>query len=195
MADLIEPLSDEQLATSSLCAGWDVKTVAAHVVSTIDDGLPTFLRFAARRGSLDRAIDELARRRAEASAPAIASALRQCADHPVDPPLFGPLDPLADVLVHLGDICTPLGIDYEPDAELVQLALDFLTGPWPFGFVQFRLLRRLSLYARDIDQRWGDGLEVAGTAQALMMSITGRGAWLRDLDGPGVAVLRRRLSA
>jgi uncharacterized protein (TIGR03083 family) len=120
MADLIEPLSDEQLATSSLCAGWDVKTVAAHVVSTIDDGLPTFLRFAARRGSLDRAIDELARRRAEASAPAIASALRQCADHPVDPPLFGPLDPLADVLVHLGDICTPLGIDYEPDAELVR---------------------------------------------------------------------------
>ena len=57
MADLVDALCDEQLATPSLCAGWDVKTVAAHVISTIDDGLPTF-RLAARRRSLDRAIDE-----------------------------------------------------------------------------------------------------------------------------------------
>jgi uncharacterized protein (TIGR03083 family) len=148
MADLVDALSDEQLATPSLCAGWDVKTVAAHVISTIDDGLPTFLRLAARRRSLDRAIDELARQRAGASAFEIASVLRQYADRPVDPPLFGPLDPLADVLVHLGDISIPLDIDYQPDPELVKLALDFLTGPWPFGFVPFRLLRGLSLYAR-----------------------------------------------
>jgi len=77
MADLVDALSDEQLATPSLCAGWDVKTVAAHVISTIDDGLPTFLRLAARRRSLDRAIDELARQRAGASAFEIASVLRQ----------------------------------------------------------------------------------------------------------------------
>jgi uncharacterized protein (TIGR03083 family) len=195
MADLVDTMNDEQLAAPSLCAGWDVKTVAAHVISTIDDGLPTFLRLAARRRSLDRAIDELARRRAESSAPEIASALRQYADHPVDPPLFGPLDTLADVLVHLGDISVPLGIDYHPDAELVKLALDFLTGPWPFGFVRFRLLRGLSLYARDVDQRWGEGLAVAGPALALMMTITGRTAWIGDLNGPGVAELRRRLSA
>ena len=195
MADLVDALCDEQLATPSLCAGWDVKTVAAHVISTIDDGLPTFLRLAARRRSLDRAIDELARQRAGASAFEIASALRQYADRPVDPPLFGPLDPLADVLVHLGDISIPLDIDYQPDPELVKLALDFLTGPWPFGFVPFRLLRGLSLYARDVDRRWGDGPEIAGPAVALMMTITGRSACLRELHGPGVAVLRSRLSA
>ena len=191
----VDALCDEQLATPSLCAGWDVKTVAAHVISTIDDGLPTFLRLAARRRSLDRAIDELARQRAGASAFEIASALRQYADRPVDPPLFGPLDPLADVLVHLGDISIPLDIDYQPYPELVKLALDFLTGPWPFGFVPFRLLRGLSLYARDVDRRWGDGPEIAGPAVALMMTITGRSACLRELDGPGVAVLRSRLSA
>jgi uncharacterized protein (TIGR03083 family) len=194
MAGLVDTLSDEQLAAPSLCAGWDVKTVAAHVISTIDDGLPTFLRLAARRRSLNRAIDELARQRAAATAPEIASALRRYADHPVDPPLFGPLDPLADVLVHLGDVSNPLGIDYHPDAELVKLALDFLTGPWPFGFVRLRLLRGLSLYARDVDHRWGDGLEVAGPAVGLMMTITGRTAWIGDLTGPGVPVLRDRLS-
>jgi hypothetical protein len=42
VADLIADLDDAQLATPSLCAGWDVKTVAAHLVSTLTDGLPGF---------------------------------------------------------------------------------------------------------------------------------------------------------
>ena len=33
IAALIDGLDDAQLATQSLCAGWDVKTVAAHLVS------------------------------------------------------------------------------------------------------------------------------------------------------------------
>lgn len=37
-ASLINGLDDAQLATPSLCLGWDVKTVAAHVVSTVLDG-------------------------------------------------------------------------------------------------------------------------------------------------------------
>jgi uncharacterized protein (TIGR03083 family) len=43
---------DAQLATPSLCAGWDVKTVAAHIVSTVTDGTSAFLRLAVRRGSM-----------------------------------------------------------------------------------------------------------------------------------------------
>jgi uncharacterized protein (TIGR03083 family) len=93
IASLIDDLDDTQLAKPSLCAGWDIKTVAAHVVSTIADGLPVFLRLAVRRASLARAIDELARRRAQLPAAEIATSLRQCADRPISPPLFGPLDP------------------------------------------------------------------------------------------------------
>jgi uncharacterized protein (TIGR03083 family) len=194
IADLLDDLSDDQLATPSLCAGWDVKTVAAHVLSTVADGLPIFLRLAVRRRSLDRAIDELARQRARASAPEIAAELRHYACCPVDPPLFGPLDPLADVLVHLGDITIPLGLTYQPNPRLVTLALDFLSGRWPFGFVQFGLLRGISLYARDIDVRWGIGNEVSGRAAELMMTVTGRTACIDSLDGPGLALLRKRLS-
>lgn len=42
IADLIDDLDDAQLATMSLCAGWDVKTVAAHLVSVFAD---SFLGF------------------------------------------------------------------------------------------------------------------------------------------------------
>jgi uncharacterized protein (TIGR03083 family) len=37
IAALIDGLDDAQLATQSLCAGWDVKTVAAHLVSDFAD--------------------------------------------------------------------------------------------------------------------------------------------------------------
>ncbi len=135
IASLLDGLDAAQLATPSLCAGWDVKTVAAHAVSTATDGTPTFLRLALRRKSMARAIDELARRRAELPAAEIIASLRQCADRRIDPPLFGPLDPLADVLVHSGDIRIPLGLPFQPDPQRAALAMDFLTGWWPFGFV------------------------------------------------------------
>ena len=95
------------MATPSLCAGWDVKTVGAHIVSTVLDGTPAFLRLAVRRGGLSRAIDELARRGGQAPGADIVAGLRGCADRRVSPPLFGPLDPLADVLVHGGRSTAP----------------------------------------------------------------------------------------
>jgi uncharacterized protein (TIGR03083 family) len=80
IARLLDGLDPAQLATPSLCAGWDVKTVAAHVVSTVTDGTPAFLRLALRRGSMARAIDELARRGAQLPAAEVAASLHQCAD-------------------------------------------------------------------------------------------------------------------
>ncbi|MGH3675078.1 MAG: maleylpyruvate isomerase family mycothiol-dependent enzyme [Mycobacterium sp.] len=193
IAGLLDSLDDSQLATPSLCEGWDVKTVAAHLVSVFADSFGVFMRTAARRGSMARAIDELARRRAELPAGEIADTLCRCADHPLSPPLFGPLDPLADILVHSGDIRIPLNLPYKPDPELVALALDFLTGPWPFGFVPLGRLHGLSLYGTDVGLCWGKGAEIRGPAMALMMCVSGRTVLLDKLDGPGLPLLRRRL--
>jgi uncharacterized protein (TIGR03083 family) len=195
IASLIEGLDDTQLATPSLCAGWDIKTVAAHVVSTIADGLPVFLRLAVRRASLARAIDELARRRAQTTAAEIAASLRRYADRRISPPLFGPLDPLADVLVHSGDIRIPLGLPFNPNPVRAALALDFLTGPWPFGFVPLGQLRGIRLQSTDIDRAWGKGAEIRGSVAALMMTVAGRTSSLGMLEGAGLPRLRHRLAA
>jgi uncharacterized protein (TIGR03083 family) len=193
IADLVDCLDDSQLATQSLCAGWDVKTVAAHLVSVADDSFWMFQGTALRRLGLARAVDELARRRADAPASEIAAALRQYADRPTSPPLFGPLDPLADILVHGGDIRIPLGLPFTPDVERTARALDFLTIPWCFGFVPLGRLRGISLHATDIARAWGKGAEIRGPAAALMMSVAGRTPLLHQLDGPGVQLLRRRI--
>jgi hypothetical protein len=55
-------------------------------------------------------------------------------------------------------------------------------------------LRGICLRATDVDRTWGMGAEVRGPASALMMSACGRTALLNNLDGPGVPLLRHRLS-
>jgi uncharacterized protein (TIGR03083 family) len=194
IADLLDSLDEEALATPSLCAGWDVKTVAAHLVSVFADSFWTFQCAAVRYGGFNRAIDELARRRARTPAADIARTLRQRADHRLNPPVTGPLSGLTDVLVHGGDIRIPLGLPFRPDVEQVGWALDFLTGPRPLGFVPRGRLRGIALHSTDIGRSWGTGAEIHGPAALLMMAATGRVGVLGLLDGPGVAVLGKRLS-
>jgi uncharacterized protein (TIGR03083 family) len=194
IAALVDGLDDAQLATPSLCAGWDVKTVAAHLVSVFADSFWVFQWTAIRRGGVHRAIDQLARRRAQLPAVQIAESLRQGADHHLSPPVTGPLSGLTDVLVHDGDIRIPLGLPFDPDQRLVSLALDFLTGSRALGFVPFGRLRGIRLQAVDVDRTWGRGTEVRGPVRALMLAVTGRDALLDHLDGPGLPVLANRLT-
>jgi uncharacterized protein (TIGR03083 family) len=194
IADLIDDLDEAQLATPSLCAGWDVKTVAAHLVSILAEGTLRVTWLGARRGSPDRAIDELARRRAQRPAAEIAASLRDLADHRYwRPPPQAP-GLLAEVLAHSGDIRIPLGLPFEPDPQPTAIALDFLTGPVPIGLVPLGRLRGIRLQATDIDRTWGKGQEIRGRSAELLMAAVGRNAVLDALDGPGLPSLRQRIS-
>lgn len=193
IADLIETLDEEALQTPSLRAGWSVKTVAAHLVSVFSDSFWKFQLSAVRRRGINRAIDELAQRRARESVTDIVRDLRQGADHRLSPPITGPLSGLTDVLVHSGDIRIPLDLAFHPDDEAVGWALDFLTGPHPLGFVPRGRLRGIAIHGTDIGRTWGSGAEIRGPAALLMMAAAGRTDALAMLDGPGVTELRRRL--
>jgi uncharacterized protein (TIGR03083 family) len=203
IADLIDSLDEAQLATESLCTGWDVNTVAAHLASALADGtvrpMPVAmlrtLRLGLRRGSLTRVVDERARRRAQVPAAEIAATLRDLADHQYwYPPPQAASARLAEVLPHSGDIRIPLGLPFQPDPQLTATALDFLTGPWALGLVPWGRLRGLRLHATDIDRTWGKGQEIRGRAAELLMAAFGRTAVLDALDGPGLALLRQRIS-
>jgi uncharacterized protein (TIGR03083 family) len=194
IADLIDTLDEAQLATESLCVGWDVKTVGSHLVSALADGTVRTMLLGWRRGSFDRALDEMARRWAQLSAAEIAATLRALADRQYwRPPPHAP-GLLAEVLSHSGDIRIPLRLPFEPDRQLTSIALEFLTGPLPLGLVPRGRLRGIRWQPTDIDRTWGEGPEICGRAADLMMAAVGRGATLDALDGPGLALLCRRVS-
>src|SRR6201998_3046301 len=152
IADLIDDLDEAQLVTPSLCAGWDVKTVGAHLAVMLAGGIRRVMWLAARRGGdSDRAIDELARRSAQRQAAEIAASLRDLADHrywrppPQAPGLLG------EVLAHSGDLRSPLGLPFARDPKLTATPLDFLTGPGPTGLVRLGRLRGIRRQATDMD--------------------------------------------
>lgn len=196
LADLIDSLDDAQLATPSLCAGWDVRTVAGHLVAPLiltPRSLVTALVRA--RGSLDTANTLMARDVAERPPPELADLLRRHAGSRFAPPVTGPRAPLTDTLVHGGDIRLPLGIAHDPDHDAVRLCLEFVTTGRPVGFLPRGRLRGLRLAATDQDGAWGDGDAVTGRGIDLLMAACGRTATLPGLTGPGAALLAERIGA
>ena len=82
----------------------------------------------------------------------------------------------------------------ELDPQATVTALDFLTGPVPIGLVPLGRLRGIRLQAADMDKTWGKGKEIRGRAAELLMATVGRTAVLDALDGPGLSMLRQRIS-
>ena len=194
IADLIDSLDDSQLATESLCTGWDVKTVGSHLVSGLADGTTRAILLSWRRMNQGKAVDEMARRRVHWPAAKIAASLRDLADRQYWRPPPQPSGMLAEILCHSGDIRIPLGLPFEPDPQLTVIALDFLTGPVPIGLVPLRRLRGIRWHATDMDRSWGEGPVILGRAAELMMAAVGRTPVLDALDGPGLSLLRHRMS-
>jgi uncharacterized protein (TIGR03083 family) len=193
IAALVDSLDADQLATASLCAGWDVKTVAAHLVSDFADGFWGFMLSGLRHGGIDPGIDALARRRAQASAAEIAETLRCRADYRLSPPVTGPLSGLTDVLVHGADMRIPLGLAHRPNPLHVGRVLDFLTGRTQLGFFPRRRLRGIALHDDDTGRTWGGGDPIRGPGVALMLAVCGRTVAFDHLTGSGIEVLQSRL--
>ena len=175
VADLIDAIDARDPAlwsTPSLCAGWTIRNVAAHLThSTI--GMPRMLWEAARSGfRLNAVVDRLAV--ADTRMPAqIAVDMRAMVGSRRHPPGTTPLEPLTDVLVHAQDICIPLGIDRAMPADAAVAAADRV---WHTGF-PFHARRRLAgtrLVATDADFAVGEGREVVAPIREILLLLTGR---------------------
>ncbi|MGY1822085.1 maleylpyruvate isomerase family mycothiol-dependent enzyme [Geodermatophilus sp. SYSU D00079] len=188
-------LTSEQQATQSLCSGWSVRDVLAHLVVPLEVGIPKFvLAMLACRGNFDRANVRLAREQARRPFGEIIEVLRQKADSRFTPPGAGPEAPLTDLLVHGLDIRWPLGLPHDIPEERLHTSLTHLTAAPVGGVVARGTVDGLRFEATDIDWAHGSGPIVSGDAEALLLAITGRTAALTHLGGDGVPTLRGRLT-
>lgn len=196
-ADMFERLSPQEWRTPSLCAGWTVREIAAHLVHPLQDDLRlhrvlwTILRY---RGDLERVIDERTRAMAARPTGEIVALLRELAPTRMAPPFVGPGGQLADSCIHLRDAARPLGLDTTPTLPAWRAALDFLTSPQGTrGFLPRGRTAGLRLAATDQDWQWGSGEKVRGPSEALALALSGRPVVLDELSGPGAAILAGRI--
>ncbi|MBO8193328.1 maleylpyruvate isomerase family mycothiol-dependent enzyme [Streptomyces oryzae] len=174
LADLLDGLADADWEAPSLCAGWRVREVAAHMSFGFRSSRSQTLRELLRaRGSLHRMTDHCARRDAAAmSTAAIAAALRDNAHHPWKPPVGGLPAALGHDVVHGLDITVALGHGRRVPQERIRVLLDTIT-PRSLKFFGADL-DGIALRADDLDWSYGTGTPVSGAAQDLLLVAFGR---------------------
>jgi uncharacterized protein (TIGR03083 family) len=195
LADLLDTLSPEQLATPSLCGAWTVRDVAGHLVTPFALrarwAVPVLLRGGVHP---HRTLDLAAKTVANRPASELAGLLRANADNRFRLPLFGLPGMLTDIQVHGQDIRRPLGVPYDFGVERLRLTLNFLISGRAVLAATKKWRAGLRFEATDLDWAWGRGPVVRGQAEAVMLALTGRPVVLPELDGDGVRVLRDRLT-
>lgn len=183
LAAHLRTLSEEEWATPSLCAGWTVKDVAAHVISAPQltwretaKVLPQMLRH-----GYDGAIARDGRRRGAVPTEQLLADYERWAPVRRGPATVTSVEPLIDVLVHTQDILRPLGQRHEMPVEAAVVAADRARLLAPM--LGAGKVRRSRLVATDTDWARGPrrGPVVEGPVAELLMLLSGRPA---DVTGP-----------
>jgi uncharacterized protein (TIGR03083 family) len=194
LADFFDGLDEDQLQVRSLCDAWTVREVLGHLVMPLTRSLGGFLLQVGRaRGSLDRASEAVAGELARRPVGELTALLRDRADQHGKAPGMGPMGQMADGCLHLRDCARPLGLHDDVTLDDWRMLLDWLPSGVP-GLVPKRRAEGLQLVADDQDWSWGTGEVISGPSEAMAMALAGRMVALKDLHGPGVGLLRDRLS-
>lgn len=191
LADDLAGLSDEQWTTPSLCSGWTVHQVLAHQVATAKMTPGRFAgKFIGAGFNFNRmsAADVAAESR---GGPAATLASFRAAENRTTAPPGPKASWLGEALVHSEDIRRPLGIKRDYPAGAVTRAIAFYAGSNALIGGK-RRAEGLTLKATDTDWEMGSGPVVEGPAISLLLAVTGRGAAVTDLSGPGAAILASR---
>jgi uncharacterized protein (TIGR03083 family) len=194
LAAFLRTLTPEQWDTPSLCPDWTVRDVALHIVSYEELTAPglaaTFLRGGLRVGSVNKVA--LARYRALTTDDIIDVVERHQRPRGLTSGFKGGIA-LTDGTIHHQDIRRPLGLSRTiPEHRLVPVLNFSLSAP---TLPSKRNSKGLHLRATDLSWSHGDGPEVSGPGEAVLMAVAGRPHALSDLTGDGVPVLSDRITA
>lgn len=188
LADFLAALTPEQWETPSLCPGWTVRNVAAHLTQSAASW-PRMAVEAARSGfRFNRMIERVARE--DQSTPdEIVATLRGMIGGRRRPPGTAVADPLMDTLVHGQDIAVPLGLSRPIPVEPAVIAARRL---WAMGFPfnAGKRWRGVRLVAEDAEFQVGEGDLVTGSISDVLLALSGRQVGVDRLSGPVPAAAR-----
>ncbi len=189
-AELLAGLTDEQWEAPSLCRGWSVRDVAAHVVAYLGQSVPALtVNMIRARGDVDRLNARMASGGATWTPTDLVELMRRDAAPAGAGGLYGGRVALIETVIHQLDILRPLGLNRAISPESVRASLAYARiSPVIKGR---RRTRGVRLIASDMDWSAGRGPEVRGPGEALLLAMTGRVDQVRaELTGEGVRAVR-----
>jgi uncharacterized protein (TIGR03083 family) len=172
VAGLLESLPEPAWDRPSLCEGWRVRDVGAHLALS-HARVRDLLWPAVRTGFRYNAMIKYSAIHSRLTHEDIVATLRGFVGSRKRAPIVSELEPLLDILVHTQDICVPLGVDHPMpvDAAAVAanrvLALRGAMRLWkpPSG---------VRLVATDTEWSYGTGAVVRAPLQSHLLTLTGR---------------------
>ncbi len=190
LAQFLAGLSETDWDTQSLCIGWRVREVVAHLiwVPTVTRG-SVFMPLLKAGWSVPKLSDRVARAQGARPTTELLGSIAATIGNRRVPPRSTTASVLADLFIHHQDIRRPLGKPRHVDEERLQVVLDRTI--WE----ESTRCRGLTLRATDMEFEQGSGPVVEGLAEALIMTVSGRGSVLTELGGPGFEPLAARLAA
>jgi uncharacterized protein (TIGR03083 family) len=194
LADYLQGLTADQWRAPTWCTAWNVQEVTGHLIAAARITAPHFFAaFVSSGFSFDRTVGKDLRQYAQGSPGEVLERFRGIITSTRKPP--GPAYvALGEIMVHGEDIRRALGDvgDHKAEHAVTLADLYVTTGPPLRGK---KRAAGLALRATDADWRTGSGPEVSGPIMSLILAVVGRPGVLADLEGPGLATLRGRVSA
>lgn len=182
LSAIFDDLEPAQWSAVSLCGGWRVREVLAHMTMPFRLSGPRFLGGMVRARFRFDAFADLDARRATAAMTdrALAALYRSNIEHPWRPLGGGRAGALSHEVVHGLDITEPLGLP-GPSAERIGLVLG-AAGPRSLAYFGVDLAG-WRLVATDADAAVGDGAALRLPAKDLLLIVTGRKALAEAAEG------------
>ena len=183
LIELCKSLTPEEWNTPSLCEGWRVRDVVAHIIG----GQQDLLAYLTSAGG-NKANQKMIEKRRNISTGELIRQLEAITEKPVWIAKLGTSIFIYDNWVHQQDIRWPLGKERKQDPERLRIVLGILSKRGAKNLTQ----RNQRMVATDMDWQLGEGSdEIRGPAEALAMFLAGRRkAALERLSGPGVDKLK-----
>jgi len=174
LADLLAPASAARWDAPSLCAGWRVREVVAHMTMAARYSEAEFMAELERCGfDFSRLSDEVASRDAGLPEDELVANLRSDVMAHWTPPGGGYHGALNHAVIHGLDVTVAIGEPRRSGDAAIRVVLDDLTrggGHQHFGMaIDGRQLR-----ATDLDWSYGSGAALSGAAGDLAAAICGR---------------------
>jgi uncharacterized protein (TIGR03083 family) len=185
--DVLEGMPESDWNAPSLCSGWRVREVVAHMTMPFRYPAPRFLGEMVRsRGNFARMADRVARRDARAPIGTLLDGWRTGENHPWKPPGGGLKGALTHDVVHGLDITIPLGIEHPVSEQALRVVLDHATTPLSLKHSGLDVTG-IRFEADDLDWAFGDGKPLRSRARYLLMVLMDRRLPAELLCGPATA--------